>query len=52
MPFVLPHHQHEAHEYAATFAAWQGYQSRAALALPRFVAQRTRPIPVREVQIP
>ena len=80
MPFFLLQHQHEAHECAAAFAAWQGLQSplrhlrapssclagehglwwrveaadtRQALALlPRFVAERTTPIPIREVQIP
>ena len=80
MPFFLLQHQHEAHECAAAFAAWQGFDSplrhrRAqssclagghgvwwqveatnrgdALALlPRFVAQRTNPIQVREVRIP
>jgi hypothetical protein len=79
MKFVL-HHQHEAHECAAAFAAWQGYDSplrhgrvpstclagghelwwnvsaanrEAALRLlPRFVAERTTPIVVREVSIP
>jgi hypothetical protein len=80
MPFFLLHHEHEAHECEATFAAWKGFQSplrhrsapssclagghglwwqveapdsRAALSLlPRFVAQRTESIRVREVQIP
>jgi hypothetical protein len=80
MPFFLLHHQHEAHECAAAFAAWRGFDSplrhgrvpstclvgghglwwrveaadhREALALlPRFVAERTNPIQVREVQIP
>ena len=80
MPFFLLHHQHEAHECAAAFAAWQGFDSplrharvpstclagghglwwrveatsqREALALlPRFVARRTNPIQVREVEIP
>ena len=81
MPFFLLHHQHEAHECAAAFAAWQGFESplrhrrvrvelplrrtRALVAggrlrataqalalLPRFVAQRTHPIQVREVEIP
>ncbi len=80
MPFFLLQHQHEAHECAATFAAWQGFDSplrhrrapssclagghglwwqveapdrRQALALlPRFVAKRTNPIQIREVQIP
>jgi len=80
MPFFLLHHQHEAHECAAAFAAWQGFDSplrhhharstcltgghdlwwqveaadsREALALlPRFVARRTNPIPIREVRIP
>ena len=79
MPFFLLHHQHEAHECAAVFAAWQGFESppdaaacgraasgghglwwqvtapshREALALlPRFVAQRTNAIQVREVEIP
>jgi hypothetical protein len=80
MPSFLLHHQHEAHECAAAFAAWQGFDSplrpgrvrssclsgghglwwqvqaaspRDALALlPRFVAQRTEPIQVREVEIP
>ena len=27
MPFFLLHHQHEAHECAAAFAAWQGFAS-------------------------
>ena len=27
MPFFLLHHQHEAHECAAAFAAWQGFDS-------------------------
>jgi hypothetical protein len=80
MPFFLLHHQHEALECAAAFAAWQRFASplrhgrapssclagghrvwwrvgatdrREALALlPRFVAQRTQPIEVREVEIP
>jgi hypothetical protein len=80
MPLFLLHHEHEARECDATFAAWQGFQSplrrrfapssclagghglwwqvgapdsHAALALlPRFVAQRTQSIQIREVQIP
>jgi hypothetical protein len=80
MPFFLLHHQHEAHECAAAFAAWQGFNSplrpgrvrssclsgghglwwhvqaagpREALALlPRFVAERTNPIQIREVDLP
>jgi len=80
MPLFLLHHQHQPHECAAAFAAWQGFDSPlrhglvpstclagghglwwqveagdrvAALALlPRFVAQRTTPIEVREVEIP
>jgi hypothetical protein len=80
MPLFLLHHQHQPHECAAAFAAWQGFDSPlrhglvpssclagghglwwqveagdrvAALALlPRFVAQRTMPIEVREVEIP
>jgi hypothetical protein len=79
MPLFLLHHQHEAHECAAAFAAWQGFDSplrpgrvqssclagghglwwrveaadrRHALSLlPRFVAQRTNPIQIRDVQI-
>ena len=27
MPFFLLHHQHEPHECAAAFAAWQGFDS-------------------------
>ena len=27
MPFFLLHHWHEAHECAAAFAAWQGFDS-------------------------
>jgi hypothetical protein len=73
-------HQHEPHECAAAFAAWQGFSSplrhhpvpsscltgghglwwrveagdpREALELlPRFVAERTRPVQIREVDIP
>jgi hypothetical protein len=80
MALFLLHHQHEPNECAASFAAWQGFESplrhhlapstclagghaiwwrvraagvREALALlPRYVAERTRPIPVREVEIP
>lgn len=80
MPLFVLHHQHEAHECAAAFAAWQGFTSplrhrrapsscltgghglwwrveapdpRTALGLlPRFVAERTTPIQVREVEIP
>ncbi|MET0511426.1 MAG: hypothetical protein ABW135_07080 [Thermoleophilaceae bacterium] len=80
MPSFLLHHAHDAHECAAAFAAWQGFDSplrhrrapstclagghalwwrveasdrRAALELlPRFVAERTTPIAIREVQIP
>jgi hypothetical protein len=80
MPFFILHHRHEAHECAAAFAAWQGFDSplrhgrarsscltgghdlwwqveaadhgEALALLPRFVAQRTNPIQIREVQIP
>jgi hypothetical protein len=80
MPFFLLHHQHEAHECAATFAAWQGFDSplrhrqvrsscltgghglwwqveaadsgEALALLPRFVAARTEPIQIREVDVP
>jgi hypothetical protein len=80
MPFFLLHHQHEAHECAAAFAAWQGFdsplrpgrvqsscltgghglwwrveavdRSQALALLPRFVARRTNPIEIREVDIP
>jgi hypothetical protein len=80
MQFFVLHHRHEPHECAASFAAWQGFDSplrhgrvpstclagghelwwrvtagsrEAALALlPRFVAARTTPIRVREVDIP
>jgi hypothetical protein len=80
MPFFLLHHEHQSHECAAAFAAWQGFDSplrhglvpsscltgghglwwrveaanraRALELLPRFVAERTTPIHVREVQIP
>jgi hypothetical protein len=80
MPSFLLQHTHEAHECAAAYAAWQGFDSPlrqrhapssclagghglwwqveavdcgAALALlPRFVAERTRAIPIRDVQIP
>jgi hypothetical protein len=27
MPFFLLHHQHQPHECAAAFAAWQGFDS-------------------------
>jgi hypothetical protein len=80
MAFFLLHHRHLPHECAASYAAWNGYESPlrhratvsnclggghaiwwrveaadagAALALlPRYVALRTQPIEVREVQIP
>jgi hypothetical protein len=80
MPVFLLHHQHEAHECPAAFAAWTGFDSplrrrtaastcltgehalwwrveaadrASALALlPRFLAERTAPIEIREVQIP
>jgi len=80
MPFFLLQHQHEAHECAAAFAAWQGFDSplrrgrvpsscltgghglwwhveaatssQALAYLPRFVAERTNPIQIREVDIP
>jgi hypothetical protein len=80
MPFFLLHHQHEPHECAAAFAAWQGFNSplrpgrvrssclsgghglwwqveaadsrRALSLLPRFVADRTNPIQIREVDLP
>lgn len=80
MPFFLLHHQHQPHECAAAFAAWQGFDSplrhrtarsscltgghgvwwtveaadrAGALALlPRFVATRTTPIQIREVDVP
>ena len=80
MPSFLLHRQHEAHECAAAFAAWQGFhsplrrrhvpssclagghdlwwqveatdRSQALALLPRFVAARTNPIQIREVQIP
>jgi hypothetical protein len=80
MPLFLLHHQHQPHECAAAFAAWQGFDSplrhrfarssclagghgvwwtveatnrgRALALLPRFVAKRTTPIQVREVEIP
>jgi hypothetical protein len=80
MHFFVLHHHHDPHECAASFAAWQGFDSplrhgrvpstclagghelwwrvtatsrAAALALlPRFVAARTTPIRVREVDIP
>jgi hypothetical protein len=80
MAAFLLQHQHEPHECAAAFAAWQGFDSplrhgavpssclvgghglwwrveasdhAGALALlPRFVAERTTAIQVREVQIP
>jgi len=80
MPGFLLNHQHQPHECAAAFAAWQGFDSplrhrrvpssclagehglwwrvdapdaAGALALlPRFVAQRTTAIPVRDVDIP
>jgi hypothetical protein len=80
MPFFLLQHQHEAHECAAAFAAWQGFDSplrpgrvqsscltgghglwwqveavsgsQALGFLPRFVAERTNPIQIREVEIP
>jgi hypothetical protein len=76
----LLNHQHEPHECAAAFAAWQGFDSplrhgrvpstclagghglwwrveaasrSAALALlPRFVADRTTAVEVRDVDIP
>jgi hypothetical protein len=80
MPAFLLNHQHTAHDCAAAFAAWQGFDSplrhryapssclagghglwwrveahdeAGALALlPRFVADRTTAIPVRDVRIP
>jgi hypothetical protein len=80
MPAFLLSHQHEPHECATAFAAWQGFDSplrhghapssclagghglwwrveapdpAGALALlPRFVAQRTVAIQVRDVEIP
>ena len=80
MPFFLLNHQHQPHECAAAFAAWQGFQSplrhvrvpstcltgghglwwrvqaddrAAALALlPRYVAERTDAVQVRDVEIP
>ena len=80
MALYLLSHQHEPHECAAAFAAWQGFDSplrhgrvpssclagghglwwhvaapdaAGALALlPRFVAQRTTAIAVRDVDIP
>jgi hypothetical protein len=80
MPAFLLHHEHEARECAAAFAAWMGFDSplrrhsapstclsgghaiwwcvraadrAAALALlPRYVAERTMPIEVRDVEIP
>jgi hypothetical protein len=80
MPLFLLHHQHEAHECAAAFAAWQGFdsplrpgrvqssclagghglwwrveatdRSQALGFLPRFVAERTNPIQIREVDLP
>jgi hypothetical protein len=80
MAFFLLHHQHEPHECAAAFAAWQGFNSplrpgrvrssclsgghglwwqveaagsaQALALLPRFVAERTKPIQIREVNLP
>ena len=80
MPYFLLHHQHEPHECAAAFAAWNGFHSplrhrpapssclagghglwwqveatdhsEALALLPRFVAVRTNPIQIREVEIP
>jgi hypothetical protein len=80
VPLFLLHHQHEAGECAAAFAAWAGFSSPlrhrqaaatcltgghsvwwrvqaenagAALALlPRYVARRTVPIEIRDVEIP
>ena len=80
MPTFLLHHQHEPHECAAAFAAWEGFASplrrghvastcltgghallwrveaadvEGALGLlPRFVAARTTPVAVRDVQLP
>lgn len=80
MPVFLLQHQHEAHECAAAFAAWTGFESplrrravesacltdehalwwrvqapdpaSAMAQLPRFVAERTTPIEIREIQIP
>jgi len=80
MPHYLLSHQHEPHECAAAFAAWQGFDSplrhgrvpstclagehrlwwqvnasdgAGALALlPRFVAERTTVVQVREIEIP
>jgi hypothetical protein len=80
MPFYLLNHTHQPHECAASFAAWQGFdsplrhgrvpssclagghglwwrvdasdQAGALALLPRFVAERTVAIPVRDVEIP
>jgi hypothetical protein len=80
MPVFLLHHQHEAPDCAAAFAAWTGFDSPlrhrqaastcltgehsvwwrvyaadaddALALLPRFVARRTVPIEVRDVEIP
>jgi hypothetical protein len=80
MPSFLLQHQHEAHECAAAFAAWQGFDSplrpgrvrsscltgghglwwqveapgpsQALALLPRYVAERTNPIQIREVDLP
>jgi hypothetical protein len=80
MPLFLLHHEHNPGECAASFAAWNGFESplrhhpapstclagghaiwwrvqardmRAALALlPGYVAERTTPIAVRNVEIP
>ena len=80
MPVFLLHHQHAAHECAAAFAAWTGFESplrrrpvestcltaghalwwrvpapdhaSAVAQLPRFVAERTFPIEIRQIQIP
>ena len=80
MPAFILNHHHEPHECAASFAAWQGFESplrhgrvpstclggghglwwrveardvAGALALlPKFVAERTVAVEVREVDIP
>jgi hypothetical protein len=80
MPVFLLQHEHEAHECAAVFAAWAGFdsplrrstaestcltgghalwwhvqapdQASALAQLPRYVAERTTPIEIREIQIP
>jgi hypothetical protein len=80
MPVFLLSHRHDPHECAASFAAWQGFDSplrhgrapSTCLAgghcvwwrveardlpgalglLPRFVAERTVAVEVREIEIP